>query len=223
MAVAGAIVALVVAFILLGGSQVLSLGWLKAQQAALVAQYHATPVRFIAGFVAAQAIALALMTPGAVGLFALAGGAILGPWVGIATILCAVTLGDSLGFLVARYLVRDWAARRFGTAADRFARGMERGGAYVLLSLRLAAVVPYFVVNIAMALTRMRLRTFAPVSFIGLIPATVLHVNAGVQLARVERPSDILTWPVIAAFTTLAVFPLLMRWAVRRSAGEVAR
>ena len=170
-----------------GAYRYLSLDWLKAQQHALIATYERAPLLFVAGFVALQAAALTLLIPGAVGLFALAAGAVMGPTVGTLVVLVAVTLGDSLGFLVARYLIRDWVARRFADRHARFARGVARGEISYLLALRLMAVVPYFVVNIAMALSRMRLRVFAPVSFIGLAPAAYLHVNAGVELGRVAQ------------------------------------
>lgn len=194
-----------------GLDRVLSLAWLKAQQGALADAYAAAPLSFVAGFVGLQAAALALCVPGAVLLFALAAGAVLGRTTGTLVVLAAVTLGDSLGFLTARYLLRDWAERRFARQHERFAAGVARGGAAYLLSLRLLAVVPYAVVNVAMALTRMRLRVFAPVSFLGLIPATLLHVNAGTQLGRIERAGDVLSWPVLGAFVALAAFPLLVR------------
>lgn len=198
----------------------LSLDWIKAQQQALRESYAATPLVFVLAFAGLQAIALTLLIPGAVALFALTAGAVMGPLAGTAVVLISVTLGDSLGFLVARYVARDWAARRFAGPVARWGRG----SAAWLLSLRLMAVVPYFVVNIAMALTRMPLRVFAPVSLVGLVPATFLHVNAGVQLGRIERAGDVLSPPVIAAFTALALFPLATRWSLgqagHRQAGE---
>lgn len=209
--VALALVAAVVALFASGLGGSLSLDALKARQGALIAGYRDHPAAFVAGFVALQAVMLTLLVPGAVTLFALAAGAVMGPAVGTATVLAAVTLGDSLGFLAARYLLRDWAARRFAGAHARFERGLGRGGASYLLALRLAAFVPYFVVNIAMALTRMRLRVFAPVSLVGLAPAAFLHVNAGVQLGRIDRIGDVLSWPVLAALAALAAFPLAMR------------
>lgn len=202
-----------------GLDRYLSLDWAKAQQQALRDAYVTAPALFVLSFVGLQAVVLTLLIPGAVALFALAAGAVMGPWAGTAVVLVAVTLGDSLGFLVARYVLRDWAARRFDKAVAR----LDRDSATYLLTLRLIAVVPYFVVNIAMALTRMPLRVFAPVSFVGLAPATFLHVNAGAQLGRIERVGNVLTPPVIAAFTALALFPLAMRWLLRRSAGAGRR
>lgn len=210
---AGVVVVALAAVFASGLHQYLTLDWIKAQQAMLHAAYGRQPVAFISAFVALQAAALTLLVPGAVALFALTAGAVMGPWVGTPVVLVAVTLGDSLGFLVARHVARDWAARRFERPLAR----LGEGGAAYLLSLRLMAVVPYFVVNIAMALTRMPLRVFAPVSFVGLAPATFLHVNAGVQLSRIERVGDILTLPVLAAFTALALFPLAMRRLLRPS------
>ena len=211
------------AILLSGAYGWLSLDGLKAQQGALTDAYRLHPALFVVLFIALQATLLTLLVPGAVAPFALAAGAIMGPAVGTATVLVAVTLGDSLGFLVARYLFRAWAARRFAARHAAFAHGMARGGVAYLLALRLAAIVPYFVVNVAMALTTMRLRIFAPVSFVGLAPAAWLYVNAGVQLGRVERIGDVLSWPVIGAFAGLAAFPLAMRWLVGRWLRPITR
>lgn len=198
----------------------LSLAHVKARQAMLVHSYAAHPVRFIVLFLAAQAAALALLLPGAVLLFALVAGAVMGPVMGTAVVLVALTTGDSLGFLIARYLARDAFERRLGTRLAPILAAVTCDGAAYLLALRLAATIPYFLVNIGMALSRMRLAVFAPVSLVGLAPATILHVNAGARLARITGPGEILTPAVIVSLTALALFPLAMLWLVRRWRGR---
>lgn len=165
--------------------------------------------------------ALALSLPGAVLAPTLAAGAIFGPYWGTVIALASIVIGDSLGFLGARYLFRDWVEQRFGAQAEAIDRGVERDGAFYLLSLRLMAVIPFFVVNLSMGLTRMPLKTFAPVSLIGLLPATALYVNAGNSLAAIETPSDILSPRLIGAFVLLALLPIAAKFLLeRRRAGN---
>jgi uncharacterized membrane protein YdjX (TVP38/TMEM64 family) len=190
----------------------LSFAALKAGHAQLAASYQRTPVAFIAGFVALEILGLALCLPGVVLTMALAGGALFGLGPGTIIVLSAMTIGDSLGFLAARYLVGDLVRPWLHVHLERIESEVERNGAFYLLSLRLMAAIPYFVINLAFGLTRMRLLTFAPISFIGLAPATVLYVNAGTQLSRLERPSDALSPGLLATFALLAVVPLAARW-----------
>ena len=210
------IVAAVSLFFALGLDGYLTLDALKARQAELSDLFDRRPL-FVAGlFMLVHVSALSLSIPGAVLPLCLAAGAIFGPLWGTAITLGAITIGDSLGFLIARYLLRDWVERHFGRQAAMIDRGVERDGAFYLLALRLTAVVPYFVVNLAMGLTRMRLHVFAPVSFIGLIPATALYVHAGTELARIETPSDIYSPRLIGAFVLLGLLPIAARFAFRK-------
>lgn len=197
------------AFYWAGAGEYLTIAGVKARLAEVRALKAEHPAATIALFIAIQASALALCLPGAVLAMALAAGALFGPAWGVPIMLFAVTLGDSLGFLLARHLLSGLLAARFANSLARIGPG---SGATYLLALRLMAVVPYFVVNIAMALTTMRLRLFAPVSMIGLVPATILYVQAGSRLSRIERPSDIWTPPMVAIFIAIGLLPIAARW-----------
>ena len=212
LAVAGGIAAV----FLLGLNEHLSLAAIKRERLELIALWQREPVAFAAAFAALNIAALALSLPGAVLSFGLAAGAIFGPWWGTAIALCAVVAGDSLAFLLARYVIRDWVERRFARHAARANAGLRRDGAFYLLALRLMTIVPYFVVNLTMGLTRMPLRLFAPVSFAGLLPVTFLYVQAGTQLARIEQARDIYSPRLLVIFALLAVLPLAARYALRR-------
>lgn len=193
----------------------LSLSTIKARQLELAAWYQRSPLPVLGAFMLLHISALALSLPGAVLTMALAGGAIFGPVSGTLVVLVSLTIGDSLGFLIARYLFRDWLRRRFEKQMPTIEQRVERDGAFYLLSARLTAVIPFFAINLTMALTRMPLRTFAPVSFIGLVPATVLYVNAGTDIARVDSRADVLSFDLAVAFLLLALVPFAFRWMAR--------
>lgn len=212
LALAGA----VAAFFILGLDQYLDLAAIKRRRLELVSLWQRSPAETAAIFAALNIAALALSIPGAVLSFALAAGAIFGPWWGTAIALGAVVAGDSLAFLIARFVIRDWIERRFAKAARRANAGVERDGAFYLMSLRLLAVMPYFLVNWTMGLTRMKLRVFAPVSFAGLLPVTFLYVLAGSQISELGQASDIYSPAMLATFALLAMLPLVARFVIRR-------
>ena len=201
---------------MLGLDDYLDLAAIKRERLQLVALWHSAPLITATAFVALNIVALALSLPGAVLSFALAAGAIFGPWWGTAIALCAVVAGDSLAFLLARFVMRDWVERTFPGASRRANAGVERDGAFYLLSLRLLAVMPYFLVNWTTGLTRMKLRVFAPVSLAGLLPVIFLYVQAGSQLGALDQASDIYSPAMIATFVLLALLPLMARLALRR-------
>lgn len=200
----------------LGLQDFLSFDTLKANQAALVTAYRADPLPFAIGFVLLLATALALCIPGSLATLGIAAGAIFGLAWGAPLVLAGVVLGDSVAFLLARYLLRDWVRARFGRQFERVDRGFNRHGALYLLSLRLAAIIPFFVVNLTMGLTRMRLAVFAPVSFVGLVPATLLHVVVGTELGELADPGNVLSWPLVFAFVALGLSPIVFRFVLGR-------
>lgn len=203
-------------FYAFGLRHIVSLEGLQAHIATLTDLYQDNPAWFVAGFVVLISVLLAMCLPGVVLTPSLAAGALFGqPW-GTVIMLTTVVLGDSLGFLVARYLFRDWAERRFAGYMAKIDRGVERDGAFYLLALRLSAVVPYFVVNVGMALTRMRIWTYAPVSLVGLAPVTFLYVSAGEALMEIGSPEDILSLRLLLVLGALGILPLATRLAFRR-------
>ncbi|MBA2466550.1 MAG: TVP38/TMEM64 family protein [Sphingomonas sp.] len=200
----------------LGLNRFLTLETMKAQHMMLAAMFETDPLRLAGAFLLIHILALAICIPGAVLVPCLAAGAIFGLGWGTAISLSALTIGDSLSFLTARYLFRDWVEGQFGRQAAAVREGVNRDGAFYLLSLRLMAIIPFFVVNLTMGLTRMKLTAFAPMSFIGLLPATLLYVHAGTRIASIERPSDIYSMEMLAAFALLALFPLAARLLIGR-------
>jgi uncharacterized membrane protein YdjX (TVP38/TMEM64 family) len=200
---------LAVVFLALG--DVVSFDRLKADQQALTATFGRNPIVFTAAFMALHATALGLCIPGSMLTFGLAGGAIFGAAWGMPVVLLGVVTGDCLGFLLARFVARDWVRRRFARQVAWIERGVARNGPIYLLALRLMGVVPFFLVNLGMGLTSMPLRVFAPVSLLAVTPATLLYVHAGTQLARIERPADVLSAELLASFALLALIPLAAR------------
>ncbi len=151
-----------------------------------------------------------LSIPGAT-VLTLVGAAIFGFWPALVMISFASTLGATLASGLSRTLLRDWVQSRFGGYLGAIDRGMARDGALYLFSLRLIPVIPFFIINLVMGLTRMRLVTFYWVSQLGMLPGTLVYVNAGAQIGALEEISvqGILTPGILGAFVLLGLFPLL--------------
>ena len=210
LAVVLVIAALVVAFFVFDLNQYLNLEALKAQQTALEAQVSAQPLFAAAVFFAAYVVATALSLPGAA-LLTLIGGALFGLGWGLLLVSFASTLGATLAMLISRFLLRDWVMRRFGRRFKAINKGVEREGAFYLFALRLVPIFPFFLINLAMGLTRLPARTFWWVSQLGMLPGTLVYVNAGRELGQLDSLGGILSPGLIGAFVLLGVFPLIAR------------
>ena len=214
------IVAAIAAFFVFDLGAYLTLANLKARQADLAALVEARPVVAVAAFFLLYVAVTALSLPGAA-ILTLAAGAIFGLWEGTLIVSFASTLGASLAFLSSRYLLREWVKARFGNRIDAIDRGIAKDGAFYLLTLRLIPAFPFFLVNLAMGVTAMRLITFAWVSQAGMLLGTIVYVNAGTQLAGIESTKDIFSPALIGSFVLLGLFPLIAKalvggWKRRR-------
>ncbi|PIX01039.1 MAG: TVP38/TMEM64 family protein, partial [Hydrogenophilales bacterium CG_4_8_14_3_um_filter_62_83] len=181
----GVIAAAIVAFFALDLGRFLTLDALKSSQASFAAWYDAAPLVVIGAYFLVYVAVTALSLPGAA-VMTLAGGALFGLGIGTLVVSFASSLGATLAFLVSRFLLRDWVQRRFG---DRFAAvnaGMAKDGAFYLFTLRLVPLFPFFVINLVMGLTPIKVRTFYWVSQVGMLAGTLVYVNAGTQLARLD-------------------------------------
>ncbi len=162
----------------------------------------------------------ALSLPGAA-LLTLAAGALFGVVWGTLIVSFASSLGALLAFLISRYLLRDLVRLRFGDRLKAVNAGISRDGAFYLFTLRLVPIVPFFLINLLMGLTPMRARTFYWVSQLGMLAGTVVYVNAGTQLARINHLTGLLSPGLLLSFALLGLFPWLAKlglslWQRRR-------
>ena len=190
--------------------QYLNLQTLKAQQQAIEAYRTNNPGLSVALYFSAYVIMAALSLPGAA-LLTLAGGAVFGLLWGVVIVSFASSIGATLAFLISRFLLRDWVQQRFGQRLQAIDEGVKREGAFYLFTLRLVPVFPFFLVNLLSGLTGMKARTFYWVSQLGMLAGTVVYVNAGTQLAKIDSLSGILSPGLLGSFALLGVFPLLAR------------
>ena len=210
VAIVGVIALGIVAFRYFDIGQYLTLDYIKGSQEKFQALYLSHRFLVIAVYMGIYIVVTALSLPGAA-VMTLAGGGLFGLVVGTVVISFASTIGATLACLVARFLLREWVQNKFSGKLKTINDGIEKEGAFYLFSLRLVPIFPFFVINLLMGLTRMRLLTFFWVSQIGMLAGTVVYVNAGKELAKIDSLSGILSPGVLASFVVLGLFPITVK------------
>lgn len=196
-------------------------GWLQQRQDELQGWYAAWPWAFAAGLFALFTLLSALALPGC-SVLALAAGMVMGWLPGTLLVALASTVGATLSFLAARHWWRDAVQRRWGHRLGRVQAGLARDGAFYLLSLRLAPVIPYALVNPLMGLSSMPTRQFFGISLLGMLAGSAAYVYAGTALGQARAWHDLASPALWLALLLLAALPWAARWAWQAARRRVA-
>lgn len=199
---------LIATFFALDLQHYLTLESLKAQQAAIEAYRSNHPGIAVTIYALIYIAVTGLSLPGAA-ILTLAGGAVFGLLWGTLIVSFASTIGATLAFLAARFLFRDAVKSRFGERLNSIDTGVAKEGALYLFTLRLVPLFPFFVINLAMGLTNLKTKTFYWVSQVGMLAGTLVYVNAGTQLGKLDSLAGILSPGLLGSFVLLGIFPLL--------------
>src|SRR6202142_1756919 len=201
------VVGFAILFKVLGLEQYFTLAYVKASQARLAAVYADHRLMVIAAYMAVYILVTSLSLPGAA-IMTLAAGALFGLLIGTIVVSFASTIGATLACFISRFVLRDWVQGRFGNKLKEVNDGIAREGAFYLFTLRLIPVFPFWLINLVMGLTKMPLKTFCWVSQIGMLAGTIVYVNAGKELAKIDSISGILSPGLVLSFVLLGLFPL---------------
>src|SRR5438034_844212 len=211
--VAALLLGLIAVFFALDLGQYLRLENFKSQQSAIEEFRRANPLAVAGAFFAIYVAVTGLSVRGAA-VLSLVVGAIFGLLWGTLIVSFASSLGATLAFLSSRFLFRAAVRSRFGDRLRAIDAGLEKEGAFYLFALRLVPAFPFVLVNLLMGLTPIRTRTFYWVSQIGMLPATIVYVNAGTQLATIKSLSGILSPALIGSLVLIGIFPLIAKRTV---------
>jgi len=202
-----------IGFFLFEVHELLTLTGIKSLQDQVAEWKNGYPLLSGFGFMLSYVVVTALSLPGAA-LMTLAAGAFFGLGWGTVIVSFASSVGATIAFLVARFVLRDSVQARYGDRLERVNEGFRRDGAFYLFALRLVPLFPFFLINLVMGLTPVRTFTFYWVSQAGMLAGTLVYVNAGTQLAKVESVAGIFSPSLVLSFALLGVFPLLAKWAL---------
>jgi len=197
-------------FFVLDLGQYLNLDYIKSQQQVINDYYALNPVKTGLIFFISYILITGVSLPGA-GIMTLAGGAIFGVVWGTILVSFGSVFGATMAFLIARYLFHDYIQHRFSHRLERINKGIREEGDLYLFTIRFVPIFPFFIVNTLMALTPIKTLNFAVVSQIGMLVPTIIFVNAGTQLARIESPSDVLSLELLLSFGLLGIFPIIAK------------
>lgn len=204
------ILALIAGFFIFDLGQYFSLEYFKSKQAEIDVYYRSNPWVSLGIYFVVYVVVTALSLPGAA-IMTLAGGAIFGLLWCAVVVSFASTIGATLAFLVSRSLLRGWVQGKFSNNLKAVNTGIKKEGAFYLFTLRLVPIFPFFIINLVMGLTPIRTSVFYAVSQIGMLPGTIVYVNAGTQIGKIESLGGILSPGLIASFVLLGVFPLITK------------
>ncbi len=204
---AGAIVVVAILFFRFDLHHFFTLDNLKQHQHSFSQYYHEHRALTLTVYFVLYLVMAALSLPGAA-VMTLAGGALFGVLTGTIVVSFASSLGASLAFLVSRFLLRDSVQKRLGNKLTTVNEGIRKDGAFYLFTLRLVPVFPFFVINLVMGLTTIRAIVFYFVSQLGMLPGTIVYINAGTQLAKIDSLGGIISPALLLSFALLGLFPL---------------
>lgn len=218
-AILAAIAALVVAFFYFGLNERLSADGISGTIAEIEAFRAENAVLVLVVFTLVYIAVTAASLPGAA-ILTLIAGALFGLVTGTILVSIASTIGATLAFLSSRYVLRDTIEGKFGDRLKTINEGLERDGAFYLFSLRMIPVIPFFVINLVMGLTRIKTWTYVWVSQLGMLLGTAVYVNAGTQLARLDGLDGILSPSILGSLVLLGIVPWIAKaiigWLQRR-------
>ena len=204
------VISLIVAFKVFNLGQYLTLSYLKESLDKFNDLYEKHQALVIAGYFIIYVLTTSLSLPGASPL-GIVGGALFGFWVATLVVSFASTIGATLACFVSRFLLRDWVQSKFSDKIAKVNEGIEKEGAFYLFTLRLIPIFPFWMINLVMGLTKMPLSRFYWVSQIGMLPGTMVYVNAGKELAKIESIKGIFSPRLIISFALLGIFPIAVK------------
>ena len=196
-------------------SQYLTLENAKAQQANLSHYIEQNLLYSALIYFVAYVVITAFSIPGAA-VVTLLGAALFGFWFSLALVSFASTIGATLAFLSSRYLLRNWVQQRFSDKLNAINTGVKKDGSFYLFTLRLIPVFPFFLINLLMGLTPISTARYYLVSQLGMLPGTVVYLNAGTQLAEIKTLAGIVSPTVLLSFALLGVFPFIAKWLLSK-------
>ena len=199
------------AFFLFGFDQYLNFTFLKVNRERLMAYTlnNYSVMLFLAFAIYTLSTALSLPIAS---LLSLTIGFLFGLWVGLSIILFSATLGATMVFLAARYIFGETIQRRMGGRIQRFLSEFHKNDFNYLLFLRLVPLFPFWLINLAMAFTPIRLKTYVSATFLGIIPGAFVFTNLGRTLGEIESPDQLVSLKTLSALFLLGIFTLIPLW-----------
>ena len=147
-------------------------------------------------------------------ILTIAAGAMFGVIEGVIIVSFGSTIGACVCFLLSRYLLKEFINEKFQKTKVIIDNKFSVNGIYYLLSLRLIPTISFVLINLIMGVLPISLFRFYYISQLGMLPATVIYVNAGSEISKVNNINDVMSFTLIVSFILVATLPLLIKFAI---------
>ena len=147
-------------------------------------------------------------------ILTIAAGAMFGVIEGVIIVSFASTIGACVCFLLSRYLLKEFINDKFQKTKIIIDNKFSVNGIYYLLSLRLIPTISFVLINLIMGVLPISLFRFYYISQLGMLPATVIYVNAGSEISKVNNINDVMSFTLIVSFILVATLPLSIKFVI---------
>lgn len=206
-----AFLALALISLFIWNDQYLNLHHVLKWQEHMKSWFEESPVGFAFIYFLVFTGVTALCLPGA-SLMMLACGGCMNFWLCCLLSTGGFAVGALITMMAARYAFRTKIENKHGQRLEQIEKGLNRHAVSYLLSLRLAPIIPFVLLNLLAGLTHIKARTFFWTSFVGMLPGTALYVYAGSQAGQAKNFEDLLSLELFLSIAALAILPWIFNW-----------
>ena len=176
--------------------------------------YIQNPIFFMFSYFIIYVVLTTLSLPVAL-MLGLLSGFILDLYTAIILISFASSFGATAAMLISRYLIRDYINRRFSDEISLINNEVDKHGAYYLFALRMSPIFPFFVINAAFGITKIKSLTFYLISQLGMLPGTIIIILIGSELNDFLIEGSPFSVELVIYLTLLGLIPLLFKKYIR--------
>lgn len=161
-------------------------------------------------------VSVAASSVPAASILTLAAGAIFGVFEGTLFVIIGATLGSAIPFLLVKYKFAAAIKRRYPAVTEKMLAGIENSEFAYLLSVRLAPIFPFYIVNAVSGVMNIKLRTFLLATAIGIAPGTTAYVFAGSQIERAIETGSLVSLEILLGLAALSIVSFVSTALSRR-------
>ena len=176
--------------------------------------YRQNPIFFMFAYFIIYVVLTTLSIPVAL-MLGLLSGFIFDLYSAIILISFASSFGATAAMLISRYLISEYINRRFSNEISLINNEVNEHGAYYLFALRMSPIFPFFVINAAFGLTKIKTLTFYLISQLGMLPGTIIIILIGSELNDFLIKRSPFSIDLVLYLTLLGLIPLLFKKYIR--------
>ena len=176
--------------------------------------YIQNPIFFMFSYFIIYIVLTTLSLPVAL-VLGLLSGFIFDLYSAIILISFASSFGATAAMLISRYLISDYINRKFLNEISLIDNEVNKHGAYYLFALRMSPIFPFFVINAAFGITKIKTLTFYLISQLGMLPGTTIIILIGSELNDFLIKGSPFSIELVLYLTLLGLIPLLFKKYIR--------